>query len=116
MLPKAPCVGENVVWFPHGDIKQEPFAATVTARMNDDCITLYTLSPTGRREPMLNVKHVSHPDHKISPQGLKRWGAWDLVGEHEKRKSAEMAIKDAEKKKAVIDAEKELVVTAELIA
>ena len=27
MLPKAPCVGENVVWFPHGDIKQEPFAA-----------------------------------------------------------------------------------------
>ena len=78
-LPKAPCIGENVVWFPHGDTNQEPFAATVTARMNDKCITLYTLSPTGRREPMLNVKHVNHPDHESSPQGLKRWGAWDFL-------------------------------------
>ena len=94
------------MWFPHGDINQEPFAATVTSRINDDCITLYTLSPTGRREPMLNVKHISHPDHDHSPQGLKRWGAWDLIGEHEKRKKEiekeklekkAMALKDAEK-------------------
>jgi len=92
-LPKTPCVGENVVWFPHGNTNQEPFAATVTSRINDECITIYTLSPTGRREPMLNVKHVDHPDHVSSPQGLKRWGAWDLVGEHEKRK------KEIEKKK-----------------
>ena len=73
-LPKSPCIGDSVVWYPHGDINQEPFAATVVARLNDECITLYTLSPTGRREPMLNVKHVRHPDHDHSPQGVKRWG------------------------------------------
>ena len=84
--PKTPPVGSSVVWYPHGDTNQEPFAATVVSRLNDDCITLYTLSPTGRREPMLNVKHVSNPDHDHSPQGLKRWGAWDVVGAHEERK------------------------------
>ena len=85
-FPIAPSVGEAVVWFPHGNTNQEPFAATVTSRISDECVTLYTLSPTGRREPMLNVKHVDHPDHVDSPQGLKRWGAWDLVGKHEERK------------------------------
>lgn len=85
--PKAPCVGEAVVWFPHGDTNQEPFAATIVSRLDDECITLYTLSPTGRREPMLNVKHVDNPSHDMSPQGLIRWGAWDLVGMHEERMS-----------------------------
>tara|TARA_R100000655_G_scaffold50642_5_gene88256 strand:+ start:1173 stop:1721 length:549 start_codon:yes stop_codon:yes gene_type:complete len=112
-LPKAPCVGENVVWFPHGDINQEPFAATVTSRINDDCITLYTLSPTGRREPMLNVKHVSHPDHDHSPQGLKRWGAWDLVGEHEKRKQKNEEQSLAKKAMALKEAENHLRVETE---
>ena len=114
--PKAPCVGENVVWYPHGDINQEPFAATVTSRINDDCITLYTLSPTGRREPMLNVKHFNHPDHKTAPAGLKRWGAWDLVGEHEKRK--ELEEKDRKEKKAIAlkEAENKLQVNVEKYA
>lgn len=112
-LPKSPCVGENVVWFPHGDTNQEPFAATVTSRINDDCITLYTLSPTGRREPMLNVKHVTHPDHDHSPQGLKRWGAWDLIGEHEKRKQEIKEQKLVKKAKALKEAEKPLRVDME---
>ena len=86
--PKAPCVGENVVWYPHGDINQEPFAAIVVSRLNENCITLYTLSPSGRMEPKLNVKHVNNPDHENSPEGLRRWGSWDLIGEHEKRKEA----------------------------
>lgn len=90
--PKAPPIGSSVVWYPHGDINQEPFAATVVSRINDECITLYTLSASGRREPMLNVKHVNNPDHGKSPQGLKRWGAWDVVGEHEKRKAAQEEI------------------------
>ena len=98
-LPKAPCIGENVVWYPHGNTNQKPFSATVVDRLNDDCITLYTLSPTGRREPMLNVKHISHPDHEHSPQGVKRWGAWDLVGEYEKRVEEESA--KAQEKKAL---------------
>ena len=96
-LPKAPCIGETCVWYPHGDITQEPFAATVVSRLNNSCVTLYTLSPTGRREPMLNVKHVNHPDHENSPQGKIRWGAWDLVGEHEKRMDA--INKDLEEKR-----------------
>ena len=105
-IPVAPFVGDSVVWFPHGDINQEPFAATVTSRLSDECITIYTLSPTGRREPMLNVKHVNHPDHESAPQGLKRWGAWDLVGDHEKRKSAEREKAEKEREKAVKEAEK----------
>ena len=104
--PKSPCVGENVVWYPHGNTNQEPFAATVTARLSDECITLYTLSPTGRREPMLNVKHVNHPDHINAPQGLKRWGAWDLIGEHEERKKKKLEIKEAEHRKAINEAGK----------
>tara|TARA_E500000331_G_scaffold179733_1_gene173116 strand:+ start:1293 stop:1841 length:549 start_codon:yes stop_codon:yes gene_type:complete len=107
-LPKAPCVGENVVWYPHGNTNQEPFAATVTARLSNECITLYTLSPTGRREPMLNVKHVDHPDHLNSPQGLKRWGAWDLVGEHEKRIEKENAEKEIKRKEALKAAEENI--------
>jgi len=98
-LPIAPCVGENVVWYPHGDINQEPHAATVTQRMNDECITLYTLSPTGRREPMLNVRHINSPFHDSSPHGL-RWGAWDLVGEHEKRVAEEKEMEEARRKEA----------------
>jgi len=105
-IPDAPNIGDPVVWFPHGDVNQEPFAATVTARMNSDCITLYTLSPTGRREPMLNVKHVDHPDHEKSPQGLKRWGAWDIVGEHEKRKESASAEAEERKREAVEEAGK----------
>jgi len=104
-LPTAPCIGENVVWYPHGDINQEPFAATVVSRLNEECITLYTLSPTGRREPMLNVKHINHPDHDQSPQGVKRWGAWDLVGEHEKRIALIKSTEDIRKEKALKDAE-----------
>ena len=103
--PKAPPVGSSVVWYPHGDTNQEPFAATVVSRLSDDCITLYTLSSTGRREPMLNVKHVLNPDHDNSPQGLKRWGAWDVVGAHEERKEAaekRLQEKRAESKKAAI--------------
>jgi len=96
--PKAPPIGSPVVWYPHGDTNQEPFAATVVSRLNADCITLYTLSPTGRREPMLNVKHVSNPDHDNSPQGLVRWGAWDVVGSHEERKEkSENRIKEKRK-------------------
>ena len=100
-IPDAPSVGDPVVWFPHGDIDQEPFAATVTSRLSDDCITLYTLSPTGRREPMLNVKHINHPDHESAPQGLKRWGAWDLVGEHEKRKKTAASKVELQRKEAI---------------
>ena len=91
--PKAPCVGNNVVWYPHGDIAQKPFAATIVDRLNDECITIYTLSPTGRMEPKLNVKHISHPDHDHSPQGLLRWGSWGVIGAHEKGEAG------AEKKK-----------------
>jgi len=107
-LPKAPCVGENVVWYPHGDTNQEPHAATVTSRLSDECITLYTLSPTGRREPMLNVRHVDSPFHATSPQGLKRWGAWDLVGEHEKRKELEDRRKEKMREAAMRKAEETL--------
>ena len=112
-LPKAPCVGESVVWYPHGDIDQEPFAATVVSRLSDDCITLYTLSPTGRREPMLNVKHVNHPDHDRAPQGVKRWGAWDLVGEHEKRKELNSLGEDKRRKEAMRLAEKSVTIDPE---
>ena len=104
-LPVAPCIGENVLWYPHGDINQEPFAATVVSRLSDECITLYTLSPTGRREPMLNVKHVNHPDHDYSPQGVKRWGAWDLVGAHEERVKKKAEEEELRRKKALEDAE-----------
>jgi hypothetical protein len=112
-LPKAPCVGENVVWYPHGNIDMEPFAATVTSRINDECITLYTLSPTGRREPMLNVKHIDHPDHKNNPMGTRRWGAWDFVGEHEKRKKVSDEYKEKQRKKSLELAEENMVVDAD---
>lgn len=92
--PKAPCVGENVVWYPHGDLNQEPFAATIVSRLSDECVTLYTLSPTGRREPKINVKHVSN---HTADHALIRWGAWDLIGEHEKRMAAEQEILEKEK-------------------
>lgn len=105
-LPKAPCVGENVVWYPHGDIKQAPFAATVVSRLNDECVTLYTLSATGRREPMLNVKHVYHPDHNNSPIGVKRWGAWDLIGAHEKREREIKEQEESRREQAIKEAEK----------
>jgi len=107
-LPKAPCIGENVVWYPHGDMNQKPFSATVVDRLSDECITLYTLSPTGRREPMLNVKHVSHPDHDHSPQGMRRWGAWDLVGEYEKRIEEEASLMERKKALALEEAEKSI--------
>lgn len=113
-LPKSPNIGENLVWYPHGDINQEPHAATVTSRLNDECVTIYTLSPTGRREPMLNVKHVDHPDHERAPQGLKRWGAWDLIGEHEKRVQAKKAEADKSKKASLELAEKSLHVDPEV--
>ena len=87
--PKAPCVGENVVWYPHGDINQEPFAATIVSRLSDECVTLYTLSPTGRREPKINVKYIGN---ESSDHALVRWGSWDLVGEHEKRVAADQKI------------------------
>ena len=106
--PKAPCIGENVVWYPHGDMNQKPFSATVVDRLSDECITLYTLSPTGRREPMLNVKHISHPDHSNSPQGVKRWGAWDLVGEYEKRHAKEKVESEKKKALALEEAEKSI--------
>ena len=108
--PKAPCVGEMCVWFPHGDITQEPFAATVVSRLSDECITLYTLSPTGRREPMLNVKHISHPDHDSAPQGKIRWGAWDLVGKHEERQREIRKITDEKRKKSQEQAIENLVI------
>ena len=104
-LPAAPCVGENLVWYPHGDINQEPFAATVVSRLNAESITLYTLSPTGRREPMLNVKHVFHPDHDQSPQGVKRWGAWDLIGAHEERVKIKTEEEEQRRKTAIAEAE-----------
>ena len=107
-MPKAPCIGENVVWYPHGDMNQKPFSATVVDRLSDECITLYTLSPTGRREPMLNVKHVTHPDHDHSPQGMKRWGAWDLVGEYEKRIEKEKEESDKKRALALEEAEKSI--------
>ena len=107
-MPKAPFIGENVVWYPHGNLNQKPFAATVVDRLNDECITLYTLSSTGRREPMLNVKHISHPDHEHSPQGAKRWGAWDLTGEYEKRIEKENAEKEKKRKAALKIAEENI--------
>ena len=92
--PKAPCVGENVVWYPHGDLNQEPFAATIVGRLSDECVTLYTLSPTGRREPKINVRHINN---ETSEHALIRWGAWDLVGEHEKRVAAEQEAVEKER-------------------
>ena len=105
-LPKATSIGDSVIWYPHGDINQKPFAATVVDRINDECITLYTLSPTGRREPMLNVKHVMHPSHEGSPQGLKRWGAWDLIGTYEKRQEEIKKQNDEIREKSREEAEK----------
>ena len=99
-LPKSPCIGEACVWYPHGDINQEPFAATVVSRLSDECVTLYTLSPTGRREPMLNVKHVNHPDHNDLPQGRIRWGAWDVVGVHEGRVRQKKEMVERERRKS----------------
>ncbi len=95
--PKAPCVGENVVWYPHGQINQEPFAATIVSRLSDECITLYTLSPTGRREPKINVKHINN---ETSDHALVRWGAWDLVGEHEKRVASSQEMIEKERASA----------------
>lgn len=114
-LPKSPCVGENVVWFPHGDTNQTPFAATVTARINDECITVFTLSPTGRREPMLNIRHVDHPYHENHPIPLKRWGAWDLVGEHEKREEKKKQLQEEKRQEALELAEKNVHVDVELM-
>ena len=114
-LPKAPCIGENVVWYPHGDLNQKPYSATVVDRISDECLTIYTLSPTGRREPMLNVKHVSHPDHDHSPQGMKRWGAWDLVGEYEKRIKQEKASQEKVKAIALKEAEENIHVEVDMM-
>jgi len=111
--PKAPFVGENLVWYPHGDVNQAPHAATVTARMSDECITVYTLSPTGRREPMLNIRHINHPyyvEHKIP---LKRWGAWDVIGAHEERVKGMERISAEKKSRSLMEAEKNIPVTVE---
>ena len=114
-LPKAPCVGENVVWYPHGDINQTPHAAPVTARLRDECVTVYTLSPTGRREPMLNIRHVDHPyydEHKIP---LKRWGAWDVVGAHEKREIERKELAERKRAESLEEAERNIPVAVELM-
>ena len=112
-LPKAPCIGENVLWYPHGDVDQSPFAATVTQRTSDECITLFTLSPTGRSEPMLNVRHVNHPYHIDHKAPLRRWGAWDIIGSHEKRLDALAEAARIEKEKSLEEAEKNIPVVVE---
>ena len=112
-LPKSPCIGENVLWYPHGDTGQAPFAATVTARINDECITVFTLSPTGRREPMLNVRHVDHPYYIDHPAPLKRWGAWDVIGSHEKRLEEAARLAEEKRESSLREAEKSMDVVVE---
>lgn len=112
-MPVAPCVGENVVWYPHGDVNQTPHAATITARLSDECITVYTLSPTGRREPMLNIRHVNHPYYKEHKIPLKRWGAWDVIGAHEERLKKAEELAELKRKESQEKAGESLPVTVE---
>ena len=114
-MPKAPCVGENVLWYPHGDVNQAPFAATITQRMSDECITVFTLSPTGRREPMLNIRHVSHPYYNDHKTPLRRWGAWDVIGSHERRVEEREAAAVEKRARAIKEAEENLPIVVDIL-
>ena len=115
-FPKAPCVGENLVWYPHGDTNQSPFAATVVQRFSDQSVTICTLSPTGKRDVWLNVKHVNHPDHETAPEGVRRWGAWDLIGQYEEKISIEEHDREVKRELARVEAEKSMSIDTDVIS
>jgi hypothetical protein len=98
-----PCVGQTVVWYPHADINQDPYAAIVTEVKIEGVFVIYKF-PKGGGVPIreTNVHHVDDQRLKDSPQVANRYGGWDTIQKAEERRwhAEEAAVERKERQRA----------------
>ena len=88
-MPVLP-LGSTALWYPHGDLSQEPHAAIVTEVMEKHVYVLYRFPKGGgmpKRET--NVHHVTDPEIQDNQNVAVRYGAWDTVENGEGRRIAD---------------------------
>ena len=83
-------LGSTALWYPHGDISQEPHAAIVTEVMETHVYVLYRF-PKGGGMPRraTNVHHLTDPELVENQNVAVRYGAWDTVENGEARRNAD---------------------------
>ncbi|QDP52480.1 MAG: hypothetical protein Unbinned1606contig1000_39 [Prokaryotic dsDNA virus sp.] len=107
-MPVLP-LGSTVLWYPHGDISQEPHAAIVTEIMEKHVYVLYRFPKGGgmpRRET--NVHHITDQELVDNQNVAVRYGAWDTIENGENRRvSAAKAAAAVHERRAEEEAERE---------
>ena len=107
-MPVLP-LGSTALWYPHGDISQEPHAAIVTEVMETHVYVLYRFPKGGgmpKRET--NVHHLTDPELQENQNVAVRYGAWDTVENGEARRVAEnTADEELHKQRAKEEKERE---------
>ena len=107
-MPVLP-LGSTVLWYPHGDISQEPHAAIVTEIMETHVYVLYRFPKGGgmpRRET--NVHHITDQELVDNHNVAVRYGAWDTIENGESRRvAASKATAEVHERRAEEEAERE---------
>lgn len=104
-LPK---LGENVIYYPAGDVNGSPFVATVTEINTQGGLTLVIVPGRGgvlhgSAGCKQNIFRVGAEEYEGKPNVLRDKGAWDTLTEHDKRRREKLS-RDREAAKARIEA------------